>query len=147
MGILGTSRWMCTNLFLGSLRTPLSPKYLRMFRHRFCSVWIDGQGERKVTCLINGTCRAHILLLLLIIKRPYFYQTTWRTRRGCGELLWFFFLLPNRNHVVRCTRWFIPLLILPLPSSPPYFLIIFLISMIIHARPWYVPHCHRPRLI
>ncbi|KAI9509880.1 hypothetical protein F5148DRAFT_1011732 [Russula earlei] len=34
-----------------------------------------------------------------------------------------------------CTRWFIPLLILPLPSSPPYFLILFLISMIIHARP------------
>lgn len=39
---------------------------------------------------------------------------------------------------MRCTRWFIPLLILPLPSSPPYFLILFLISMIIHARPWYV---------
>ncbi|KAI0307443.1 hypothetical protein B0F90DRAFT_1673590 [Multifurca ochricompacta] len=34
-----------------------------------------------------------------------------------------------------CTRWFIPLLILPLPSAPPYFLILFLISMIIHARP------------
>ena len=49
---------------------------------------------------------------------------------------------PNINHVIRCTRWFIPLLILPLPSSPPYFLILFLISMIIHARPWYVPHCH-----
>jgi hypothetical protein len=39
--------------------------------------------------------------------------------------------------VSRCTRWFIPLLILPLPSSPPYFLVLFLISMIIHARPWY----------
>ncbi|KAI9445581.1 hypothetical protein H4582DRAFT_1916401 [Lactarius indigo] len=34
-----------------------------------------------------------------------------------------------------CTRWFIPLLILPLPSAPPFFLILFLISMIIHARP------------
>ncbi|KAI0271684.1 hypothetical protein BC834DRAFT_860811 [Gloeopeniophorella convolvens] len=34
-----------------------------------------------------------------------------------------------------CTRWFIPLLILPLPSAPPYFLILFLLSMIIHARP------------
>jgi len=46
-----------------------------------------------------------------------------------------FVLLSEYNHPIRCTRWFIPLLILPLPSSRPYFLILFLISMIIHARP------------
>jgi hypothetical protein len=60
-------------------------------------------------------------------------------RRGCGLFL-SFFPLSKSDHLIRCTRWFIPLLILPLPSSPPYFLILFLISMIIHARPWYVPH-------
>ncbi|KAN0138560.1 hypothetical protein V8E53_003548 [Lactarius tabidus] len=46
-------------------------------------------------------------------------------------------LIKSHSHTTTmwCTRWFIPLLILPLPSAPPYFLILFLISMIIHARP------------
>ncbi|KAL5495870.1 hypothetical protein ACEPAI_1334 [Sanghuangporus weigelae] len=34
-----------------------------------------------------------------------------------------------------CTRWFLPLVILPLPTAPPYFLAVFLISMFLHARP------------
>ncbi|KAI0045741.1 hypothetical protein FA95DRAFT_1560870 [Auriscalpium vulgare] len=34
-----------------------------------------------------------------------------------------------------CTRWFIPLLLLPLPSAPPYFLALFLISLTLHAHP------------
>ncbi|KAL5495817.1 hypothetical protein ACEPAI_1281 [Sanghuangporus weigelae] len=36
---------------------------------------------------------------------------------------------------VRCTRWFLPPVILPLPTAPPYFLAVFLISMFLHARP------------
>ncbi|TFY73489.1 hypothetical protein EWM64_g10523 [Hericium alpestre] len=35
----------------------------------------------------------------------------------------------------RCTRWFIPLLILPIPTAPPFFLILFLFSLTLHARP------------
>ncbi|KZT23759.1 hypothetical protein NEOLEDRAFT_1095451 [Neolentinus lepideus HHB14362 ss-1] len=34
-----------------------------------------------------------------------------------------------------CTRWFLPLLILPVPSAQPYFLILFLLSLVLHARP------------
>ncbi|KAF8167849.1 hypothetical protein B0H34DRAFT_683301 [Crassisporium funariophilum] len=34
-----------------------------------------------------------------------------------------------------CTRWFLPLLLLPLPTAPPYFLILFLFSLTIHAKP------------
>ncbi|TFK57515.1 hypothetical protein OE88DRAFT_1804047 [Heliocybe sulcata] len=34
-----------------------------------------------------------------------------------------------------CTRWFLPLLILPVPTAQPYFLILFLLSLILHARP------------
>jgi len=34
-----------------------------------------------------------------------------------------------------CTRWFLPLLLLPLPTAPPYFLILFLISLTMHAKP------------
>ncbi|KAJ7596614.1 hypothetical protein C8J56DRAFT_917882 [Mycena floridula] len=34
-----------------------------------------------------------------------------------------------------CTRWFIPLLLLPLPTAPPYLLLLFLVSLIIHAKP------------
>ncbi|KAF9478725.1 hypothetical protein BDN70DRAFT_835600 [Pholiota conissans] len=34
-----------------------------------------------------------------------------------------------------CTRWFLPLLLLPLPTAPPYFLILFLLSLTIHAKP------------
>ncbi|VDB86521.1 unnamed protein product [Peniophora sp. CBMAI 1063] len=34
-----------------------------------------------------------------------------------------------------CTRWFVPLLLLPLPSAPPYFLLVFLTSLVVHARP------------
>ncbi|KAF8508236.1 hypothetical protein BU17DRAFT_56837 [Hysterangium stoloniferum] len=35
----------------------------------------------------------------------------------------------------RCTRWFLPLLLLPLPIASPYFLLLFLLSLILHARP------------
>jgi len=35
----------------------------------------------------------------------------------------------------RCTRWFLPLLILPLPTASPSFLLVFLLSLILHARP------------
>jgi len=34
-----------------------------------------------------------------------------------------------------CTRWFLPLLLLPLPTAPPYFLILFLFSLTMHAKP------------
>ncbi|KAK0207440.1 hypothetical protein IW262DRAFT_1420080 [Armillaria fumosa] len=35
----------------------------------------------------------------------------------------------------RCTRWFLPLLLLPMPTAPPYFLLLFLLSFILHAKP------------
>jgi len=34
-----------------------------------------------------------------------------------------------------CTRWYLPLLLLPLPTAPPYFLILFLLSLTMHAKP------------
>ncbi|KAK0198303.1 hypothetical protein F5146DRAFT_82066 [Armillaria mellea] len=34
-----------------------------------------------------------------------------------------------------CTRWFLPLLLLPLPTAPPYFLLLFLLSLMMHAKP------------
>ncbi|KZV88030.1 hypothetical protein EXIGLDRAFT_751913 [Exidia glandulosa HHB12029] len=34
-----------------------------------------------------------------------------------------------------CTRWFLPLLLLPAPTAPAYFLLLFIISLTIHARP------------
>ncbi|KAJ6569630.1 hypothetical protein B0H19DRAFT_1219467 [Mycena capillaripes] len=34
-----------------------------------------------------------------------------------------------------CTRWFLPLLLLPLPIAPPYFLVLFLLSLFIQAKP------------
>ncbi|KAF9003714.1 hypothetical protein BDZ89DRAFT_967472, partial [Hymenopellis radicata] len=37
-----------------------------------------------------------------------------------------------------CTRWFLPLLLLPLPTAPPYFLLLFIFSLTMHAKPWQV---------
>ena len=37
-----------------------------------------------------------------------------------------------------CTRWFLPLLLLPLPTAPPLFLLLFLFSLTLHAKPWCV---------
>ncbi|KAF8912914.1 hypothetical protein CPB84DRAFT_1833251 [Gymnopilus junonius] len=34
-----------------------------------------------------------------------------------------------------CTRWFLPLLLLPLPTAPPFFLVLFLFSLTMHAKP------------
>ncbi|EKM48970.1 uncharacterized protein PHACADRAFT_214562 [Phanerochaete carnosa HHB-10118-sp] len=34
-----------------------------------------------------------------------------------------------------CTRWYLPLVLLPLPIAPPYFLVLFLLSTTLHARP------------
>jgi len=34
-----------------------------------------------------------------------------------------------------CTRWYLPLLFLPFPHSSPFFLIVFLFSLTLHARP------------
>ncbi|KAF4618032.1 hypothetical protein D9613_012851 [Agrocybe pediades] len=34
-----------------------------------------------------------------------------------------------------CTRWFLPLLLLPLPTAPPFFLVLFLVSLVVHAKP------------
>ncbi|CCA69392.1 hypothetical protein PIIN_03292 [Serendipita indica DSM 11827] len=34
-----------------------------------------------------------------------------------------------------CTRWFLPLIILPVPTTRPYFLVLYLISALFHARP------------
>ncbi|KAH7883974.1 hypothetical protein F5I97DRAFT_1930186 [Phlebopus sp. FC_14] len=34
-----------------------------------------------------------------------------------------------------CTRWFLPLLLLPLPTAPPYFLVLFLFTLALHGRP------------
>ncbi|KAF8557397.1 hypothetical protein OG21DRAFT_1482271 [Imleria badia] len=39
------------------------------------------------------------------------------------------------HSLVRCTRWFLPLLLLPLPTAPPYFLMLFLLTLALHARP------------
>ncbi|KAK7694215.1 hypothetical protein QCA50_001395 [Cerrena zonata] len=35
----------------------------------------------------------------------------------------------------RCTRWYLPLVLLPLPIAPPYFLVLFILSTTLHARP------------
>ncbi|KAG7090764.1 hypothetical protein E1B28_009849 [Marasmius oreades] len=34
-----------------------------------------------------------------------------------------------------CTRWFLPLFLLPLPTAPPLFLVLLLFSLTIHAKP------------
>ncbi|EXX74071.1 hypothetical protein RhiirA5_414661 [Rhizophagus irregularis] len=34
-----------------------------------------------------------------------------------------------------CMRWFIPLLLLPFPNAPPFFVLIFLVSYFLHQRP------------
>ncbi|KAF9535761.1 hypothetical protein CPB83DRAFT_872548 [Crepidotus variabilis] len=34
-----------------------------------------------------------------------------------------------------CTRWFLPLLLLPLPTAPPFFLVLFILSLTMHAKP------------
>ncbi|KAI0762607.1 hypothetical protein C8Q74DRAFT_1291276 [Fomes fomentarius] len=34
-----------------------------------------------------------------------------------------------------CTRWYLPLVLLPIPIAPPYFLFLFLFSTTMHARP------------
>ncbi|KZT42829.1 hypothetical protein SISSUDRAFT_1041089 [Sistotremastrum suecicum HHB10207 ss-3] len=34
-----------------------------------------------------------------------------------------------------CTRWILPFLLLPAPTSPPYFVLFFIISLVLHARP------------
>ncbi|KAF9015416.1 hypothetical protein BDQ17DRAFT_1295211 [Cyathus striatus] len=34
-----------------------------------------------------------------------------------------------------CTRWFLPLLLLPIPTASPYFLLLFLFSLTLHAKP------------
>ncbi|KAG0696273.1 hypothetical protein DFH29DRAFT_951859 [Suillus ampliporus] len=34
-----------------------------------------------------------------------------------------------------CTRWFLPLLLLPLPTAQPFFLVLFLFSLALHAKP------------
>ncbi|KAI0318001.1 hypothetical protein OF83DRAFT_1171492 [Amylostereum chailletii] len=41
--------------------------------------------------------------------------------------------MPNAG--IWCARWFIPLLFLPLPSASPYFLTVFIFSLIVQARP------------
>ncbi|CAE6511865.1 unnamed protein product [Rhizoctonia solani] len=34
-----------------------------------------------------------------------------------------------------CTRWYLPLLLLPFPSAPPFFLLVLVFSLTLHARP------------
>ncbi|KAI5897528.1 uncharacterized protein SCHCODRAFT_02609550 [Schizophyllum commune H4-8] len=34
-----------------------------------------------------------------------------------------------------CTKWFLPLFFLPLPTAPPLFLLLFIISLVAHAKP------------
>ncbi|KAG8773564.1 hypothetical protein FRC12_002457 [Ceratobasidium sp. 428] len=34
-----------------------------------------------------------------------------------------------------CTRWYLPLLLLPFPTAPPFFLLVLLFSLTLHARP------------
>ncbi|KAJ3713575.1 hypothetical protein C8R42DRAFT_684383 [Lentinula raphanica] len=34
-----------------------------------------------------------------------------------------------------CTRWYLPLLLLPLPTAPPIFLLLFLFTLTMHAKP------------
>ncbi|KAF7319936.1 hypothetical protein MKEN_00777200 [Mycena kentingensis (nom. inval.)] len=38
--------------------------------------------------------------------------------------------------MVWCTRWYLGLLLLPLPTAPPYFLTLFLAALFIQAKPW-----------
>ncbi|KAH7099014.1 hypothetical protein BKA62DRAFT_711117 [Auriculariales sp. MPI-PUGE-AT-0066] len=38
-----------------------------------------------------------------------------------------------------CTRWFIPLLLLPIPTATPLFLLLFVASLTLHAKP--CPYC------
>lgn len=41
----------------------------------------------------------------------------------------------NSKTIMWCTRWFLPLLLLPLPTAQPYFLVLFLFSLALHAKP------------
>jgi len=41
----------------------------------------------------------------------------------------------NLTWSLRCTRWYLPLLLLPLPSAPPFFLVLFVISLSLHSKP------------
>ncbi|KAJ3920263.1 hypothetical protein F5877DRAFT_38524, partial [Lentinula edodes] len=34
-----------------------------------------------------------------------------------------------------CTRWYLPLILLPLPTAPPIFLLLFLFTLTMHAKP------------
>ncbi|CAE6372897.1 unnamed protein product [Rhizoctonia solani] len=34
-----------------------------------------------------------------------------------------------------CTRWYLPLLLLPFPTAPPFFLLVLVFSLTLHARP------------
>lgn len=34
-----------------------------------------------------------------------------------------------------CTRWYLPLLLLPFPTAPPFFLLVLVFSLSLHARP------------
>ncbi|TRM65644.1 hypothetical protein BD626DRAFT_485428 [Schizophyllum amplum] len=34
-----------------------------------------------------------------------------------------------------CTKWFLPLIFLPLPTAPPLFLLLFIVSLVAHAKP------------
>ncbi|KAI0771023.1 hypothetical protein BD413DRAFT_72839 [Trametes elegans] len=37
-----------------------------------------------------------------------------------------------------CTRWYLPLLLLPFPIAPPFYLVLWIFSISMHARPWSV---------
>jgi hypothetical protein len=43
------------------------------------------------------------------------------------------------GHPCRCTRWYLPLLLLPYPTAPIYFALVALGALTLHAKPWCVP--------
>jgi len=61
------------------------------------------------------------------------FRSDYYVVRICLACLFNVFLLFHR-----CTRWFLPLLLLPLPTAPPFFLVLFLLSLTMHAKPWSV---------
>ncbi|EIN13434.1 hypothetical protein PUNSTDRAFT_139978 [Punctularia strigosozonata HHB-11173 SS5] len=42
---------------------------------------------------------------------------------------------------IQCTRWYLPLLLLPLPTAPAYFLVLFLFTLTLHAQPCFYCIC------
>jgi hypothetical protein len=51
--------------------------------------------------------------------------------------------LKAERYMHRCTRWYLPLLLLPYPAAPVYFVLVALVALTLHAQPWSVHPCAR----